>query len=47
MKKGNALLVLGLSVIVIAVFLMVEGSILGDMTTEIAALLGIASPPFI
>lgn len=41
MKKGDALLVLGLLVIVIAALLMVEGSILGEWTTEIAALLGI------
>lgn len=41
MKKGNALLVLGLVVIVTAVFLMVEGSILGERTTGIAAFLGI------
>ena len=41
MKKGNALLVLGLVVIVTAVFLMVEGSILGERTTGIAIILGI------
>lgn len=41
MKKGNALFVLGIVVIVVAVILMVEGSILGEKTTVIAALLGI------
>ena len=41
MKKGNALLVLGLVVIVTAAFLMVEGSILGERTTGIAIILGI------
>lgn len=41
MKKEDALFVLGALVIAIAVFLMVEGSILGERTTGIAALLGI------
>lgn len=41
MRKEDALLVLGLLVIAIAVVLMVEGSILGERTTVIAALLGI------
>jgi hypothetical protein len=41
MKKENALFILGIIVIAVAVVLMVEGSILGNRTTGIAALLGI------
>ncbi|MBU7017167.1 MAG: hypothetical protein HXS44_06625 [Theionarchaea archaeon] len=41
MKKGNVLFVLGIIVIVLAAILMVEGSILGDRNTEIAAISGI------
>lgn len=41
MKKEDALFVLGLVVIVLATIIMVEGSILGDRTTVIAALSGI------
>jgi hypothetical protein len=41
MKKEDALFVFGLLVIVIAVLLLIEGSILGERTSEIAALLGI------
>ncbi|KYK36610.1 MAG: hypothetical protein HXS46_13740 [Theionarchaea archaeon] len=41
MKKENALLLLGILVIAIAVVLMVEGTILGERNSEIAAILGI------
>jgi hypothetical protein len=42
MKKWQyALIILGVALWVIAVFLMVEGSILGERTTGIATLLGI------
>ncbi len=41
MKKGDALLILGVVVIAVAVVLLVEGSILGERNTEIAAFLGI------
>lgn len=41
MKKENALLLLGILVIAIAVVLMVEGSILGERNSEIAAIIGI------
>lgn len=41
MKKENALLLLGILVIAIAVVLMVEGTILGERNSEIAAIIGI------
>jgi hypothetical protein len=41
MKKEDVMLVLGVLLLVIAALMMVEGSILGDMTSEIAAALGI------
>ena len=41
MKKEGALFVFGLLLIVIAVILLIEGSILGELTSEIAALLAI------
>ena len=40
-KWQYALITLGVAVWIIAVFLMVEGSILGERTTGIATLLGI------
>jgi uncharacterized membrane protein len=41
MKMGNLLLLLGILIMAVAVILMIEGSLLGSMTTEIAAILGI------
>jgi hypothetical protein len=41
MKKEDVMLVLGVLVIVIGVVMMVEGSILGERTSEVAAALGI------
>ena len=40
-KWHYALIILGVAVWVVAVFLMVEGSIMGERTTGIATLLGI------
>lgn len=41
MNKGNVLFVLGIGVIAIAAILMVEGTILGERNSEIAAISGI------
>lgn len=41
MKKEDVMLVLGVLVIVIAALIMVEGSILGEKTSEIAATLAV------